>query len=143
MRETIKHIKNVQCFLKKIILLLEDRGLNHDSSKLKSPEIEIFNKFTPLLKNSTYGSEEYKQFLIDMKPAIDHHYVNNRHHPEHFCNGIDDMNLIDLIEMICDWKAAVMRHKDGDILKSIEINTTRFNLSQQLVKILINTVKVI
>jgi hypothetical protein len=37
-----------------------------------------------------------------MAPALKHHYENNRHHPEHFKNNIDDMNLIDLIEMLCD-----------------------------------------
>ena len=74
-----------------------------------------------------------------MKPALDHHYANNRHHPEHFENGISDMNLIDLIEMICDWKSATARHSDGDIKRSIIINTNRFKLSDQLAKILSNT----
>jgi len=46
-----------------------------------------------------------------MKPAIEHHYKNNRHHPEHFNNGIDEMNLVDLIELLCDWKAASERNK--------------------------------
>lgn len=40
---------------------------------------------------------------------------------------------------MCDWKAASMRHEDGDIRKSIEKNTKRFNLSPQLVNILKNT----
>jgi hypothetical protein len=49
------------------------------------------------------------------------------------------MNLIDLVEMLCDWKAASERHNDGNIKKSIEINTARFGLSWQLAKILENT----
>jgi hypothetical protein len=75
-----------------------------------------------------------------MKVALDHHYSNNRHHPEYFENGINDMTLIDLIEMLCDWYAATQRHNDGDIFKSIEFNKTRFNMSDQLVSILTNTV---
>ena len=47
------------------------------------------------------------------KPAIDHHYANNRHHPEHWPNGINDMTLMDLIEMLADWKAATARNKNG------------------------------
>jgi len=39
---------------------------------------------TPKLAGSTYGSEEYKAFLGQMKPALDHHYAVNDHHPEHF-----------------------------------------------------------
>jgi hypothetical protein len=51
------------------------------------------------------------------------------------------MNLIDLVEMLCDWYAASKRHNDGDIMKSIEINQKRFGFSDDLRQILENTVK--
>ena len=51
------------------------------------------------------------------------------------------MNLIDVIEMLCDWKAATMRHADGDIKKSIEINQKRFGYSDELKAILLNTIE--
>lgn len=41
--------------------------------------------------------------------------------------------------MFFDWKAAGERHKDGNILKSIEINKDRFGMSEQLVDIFKNT----
>jgi hypothetical protein len=50
------------------------------------------------------------------------------------------MNLFDILEMLIDWCAACKRHADGDINKSIEINTKRFNLSPQLVNIFKNTI---
>lgn len=50
------------------------------------------------------------------------------------------MDLIDLIEMICDWKASSMRHENGDIKKSIEINQKRFNYDDTLKQILLNTI---
>jgi hypothetical protein len=53
---------------------------------------------------------------------------------------VNGMNLFDLIEMFLDWTAACQRHADGDINKSIEVNTTRFALSPQLVEIFKNTV---
>ncbi len=134
---------NTQKCINQIIIELITRSINHDKSKLLSPEYDIFLKFTPKLAGSTYGGEEYKQFLKDMKPALDHHYANNRHHPEHFKEGIPGMNLIDITEMFCDWLAATHRHKDGDIKKSIAISTKRFGLSEQLVSILLNTVKVL
>jgi len=115
----------------------------HDQSKLDNPEISLFTEYTPKLADCTYGSDEYKSFLGAMKPAIDHHYANNRHHPEHFKNGVDEMNLIDMIEMLCDWKAASERHNDGNIRKSIEINANRFNMSPQLVKIFENTADIL
>ena len=93
------------------------------------------------MRDSTYGSEEYNQFLKDLKPALDHHYGVSRHHPEHFPNGIRDMDLVDILEMVCDWKASTMRHQDGNILKSIDINQTRFEYTKELHSILTNTVK--
>lgn len=108
---------------------------------MEDPELEIFDEYTPKLKNSTYGSEEYMGFLTEMTVALDHHYSNNRHHPEYFENGVDGMTLIDLVEMLADWKAATERHADGDLNKSFEFQQKRFNLSDQLVSILRNTAK--
>ena len=65
--------------------------------------------------------------------------VTYRHHPEHFPNGINDMNLIDVLEMFCDWVASSKRHNDGNILKSIDINKERFNMPDELVSIMRNT----
>ena len=148
--ETLKHIQVVRDLLLKVIRELTVRCEQHDKSKLEEPELSVFVEYTPKLKDSTYGSDEYKQFLIEMKPALDHHYANNRHHPEHFypnvahMNAVDEiscMNLVDIIEMLCDWKAAALRHTDGDINKSIEINKKRFGISDQLASILKNSVK--
>lgn len=138
--DTMRHIEFVRNLLNIAVTELLNRGKQHDQTKMQSPEVDIFTEFTPKLKTSTYGSDEYKQFLIDMKPALDHHYSTYRHHPEHFPNGINDMNLVDLIEMLCDWMASSGRHNDGNILKSIEINRTRFNMPDILVNILRNTV---
>lgn len=139
--ETHEHITTVAKFLAQMIGTLLTRALEHDDSKLKNPELDVFVEYTPKLKNSTYGSDEYKGFLKGMKVALDHHYANNRHHPEYQKDGIGGMNLVDLIELLCDWKAATIRHANGDIMKSIEINTKRFNLSDQLKNVLKNTVK--
>jgi hypothetical protein len=140
-QEVLKHVKMVREYLNLIIEKLESRGNNHDASKMDSPEVEIFAEYTPKLTKSTYGSEEYTKFLAEMKPALDHHYAVNRHHPDHFKNGINDMNLVDIIEMICDWKAATRKHRDGNILKSLEINAKRFNIDPQMLAVLHNTVR--
>ena len=87
---------------------------------------------SPKLKTLEYGSEEYKQSLIELKVAPEHHYSKNPHHPEYYKNGIDGMNLIDICEMLCDWIAAVERDKNGNIKRSMEENKKRFNISDQL-----------
>lgn len=139
--DTIKHIENVRRFIKLITDKLTNRAIDHDSPKLESPEVEVFTEYTPKLASSTYGSPEYNEFLKGMNVALEHHYAHCRHHPEHFSNGINDMNLVDIVEMICDWKAASMRQNSGNLLRSIEINAKRFGCDAQLKQILINTAK--
>jgi hypothetical protein len=117
------------------------RAAIHDASKLEEPEKAVYDEYTPLLAGLEYGSDEYKKILIKMQVGIDHHYSVSRHHPEYFVDRINGMNLIDLLEMIVDWKAAGERHKahPGDIFKSIEINSNRFLIDPQLKQILMNT----
>ncbi len=52
---------------------------------------------------------------------------------------IDKMDLIDILEMLCDWFAASKRNLNGDITSSINKNAERFGISPQLTKILHNT----
>jgi hypothetical protein len=190
--ETYKHIGHVRQVLTLVVGKLLQRMLDHDASKLESPERECFDEVTPKLAGMTYGSDEYKGCLAAMKPALDHHYAGNRHHPEYFrwhccvCNrsfsdeqapisdwgdgsqhrfcptcvgggsviweaeliestkyGLSGMTLVDLVEMLCDWKAATLRHADGDIRKSIEGNQKRFGYSDELKQIMLNTLEVI
>lgn len=137
--DTLAHIQRVNTLLLECIDDLSERAKIHDKSKLFPPEKELFDTVPGRLKGITYGSPEYKACLAELKPALDHHYAHNRHHPEHFQKGVDGMNLLDVLEMLMDWKAASERHADGCIFKSIKINTERFNLSPQLVSILTQT----
>ena len=139
--ETMKHIKRVNELLLMAAKEIMDRAVKHDASKLLPPEKECFDTITPRLRNSTYGSDEYKATMAEFKPANDHHQKNNSHHPEFYENWIDGFDLFDLMEMFFDWKAASERHDDGDIMKSIAINQARFGYSDQVAEIMRNTVK--
>jgi hypothetical protein len=139
--ETLKHINEVRGNLWKLIHEIDQRGQEHDASKFQEPERTIYADALPELGKTEYGSPEYQKLLEMTKPAIEHHWANNRHHPEHWPNGLEDMDLIDLLEMIADWTAATKRNKNGNIHKSITFNTDRYKISPQLVKILTNTVE--
>lgn len=140
--ETTKHIDTVQRFMAVMVGGLLSRAIGHDESKLTGAEKECFDMITPGLKGLTYGSDEYRAVLKEMTPAIKLHYESNRHHPEHFgAEGINGMTLVDLVEMLCDWKAATLRHADGDMGASLEHNAGRFGIDPQLARILLNTVK--
>lgn len=138
--ETLKHIHEVRRLLSGIIEELDRRARVHDLSKLESPEKEIFGEYTPELEKCEYMSEDYGKMMEKIRPAIDHHYAKNSHHPEHFVSGINDMNLLDLLEMLCDWKVATLRNKAGNIRTSIDKNAIRFNIDKQLTQIFHNTV---
>jgi hypothetical protein len=137
--DTIEHAVRVRELLMPVIDELDDRSRIHDASKTQPPEKAIFDEYTPKLRHSTYGSDEYKGFLEGMGEGLAHHYAVNRHHPEHFTDGILGMTLVDLIEMLADWRAATERHDDGNLARSMLVNTDRFDISAQLVQILVNT----
>lgn len=139
--DTLTHIRRVIDLMESMCLNLSERAGRHDDSKLEDPEKAAFDVVTPKLKSLTYGSPEYRTALKEIKPAITHHYSVNSHHPEFYSNGIYGMSLLDIIEMLCDWKAASERHDDGDIKRSLEINGGRFEISPQLQSILYNTAK--
>lgn len=139
--DTMRHIEKVRNYLNFVVIELLKRGEQHDQSKMESPEVELFTEYTSKLAETTFGSEEYNKYKSEMNVALEHHYANNRHHPEHHKNGVNDMTLIDLIEMLIDWKASSERHNDGNIRKSLEINAKRFGMESQLTKIFENTIK--
>lgn len=168
--ETAKHIRNVQLVLNSMVRELLSRLRCHDCSKYDEAEIEAFAEITPQLSKILYGSDEYKENLKKIKPALEHHHRCNPHHPEHYvkyvCNGcfevykampercsqcgysqfqkeadISAMDLIDLLEMIADWLAATTRNPNGDIMDSIEKNQQRFKYSDELKSIFKNTAR--
>lgn len=136
-KSTLDHIKQVQFNMNEFAFQLIRRGVIHDASKLEEPEASAFSRLSGNLTTSEYNSKEYHDGIrqLDLNGALSHHYENNPHHPEHHQDGIWDMSLFDIVEMYCDWQAAVLRHENGDLLKSIDLNQERFNMSPQLASI--------
>lgn len=139
--DTWLHIHEVRKNINKIMVMLGDRALKHDISKMMDHvEMAIFAEFAKNLGNIEYGTTEYEENLKKLAPAIEQHHRANRHHPEFHRDGINSMNLVDIIEMVCDWKAATLRSKKGDIYKSLDVQKERFKMSDQLYTILRNTI---
>lgn len=136
---TYEHIDKVRGLLLACAEELLHRAHDHDRSKLEDPELATFDEFTPKLAGMVYGSDEYKACLEAMGPALAHHYTHNSHHPEHYPNGVRGMTLLDVVEMLCDWKAASLRTKDGDLRASLDLNQDRFDYSEDLQAIFRNT----
>lgn len=108
------------------------RAALHDMSKYSRDEAGYYEQYFFELLNVSYGSREYDELQKRIRPAKLHHYQNNTHHPEHWPGGIKDMTPLDLVEMLCDWKAATMGHKDGDFDASLIINGDRYATPEML-----------
>lgn len=135
------HIRRVGELLNFHISKLISRAINHDKSKFNIEELEPLVKMSKVMHEEgqvDFNSPEYKERMKTLKPMLDHHYQNNRHHPEHHAKGIEDMNLLDITEMLADWIAASERH--GSEL-NIQSQVNRFNINPQLAQILKNSVE--
>jgi hypothetical protein len=139
--DTLAHIEQVRELLEAVISNLHYRASVHDASKLRDPEKAVFDEYTPKLRDTTYGSDEYKTFLDGMGEGLNHHYAANDHHPEHWQHGVQDMDLLQVIEMLADWKAATLRHADGSLSRSITQNAERFGYGIEFYRLLWNTAK--
>lgn len=137
---TRKHMQRVATLLGEAACVLIGRAALHDQSKLAAVELEPLQRMQDLIDaegQAPYGSDEYKRRTALLAPMIEHHYRNNSHHPEHYPNGVDGMDLFDLVEMFFDWKAASERGEESSM--NIGIACKRFNVSPQLEAIFRNT----
>ena len=110
------HINRVQKWIGKFSTILFIRGINHDKSKLCEPELSLWKKMDEEPRYP-YGTSKYKEKLNRYKEVFQQHYKHNKHHPEHWSGYYCDMDLMDVIEMLCDW----LGYKDDITLKEAEI----------------------
>lgn len=138
-----QHCHRVFYLLCRLATEVTQRGSTHDEDKLVGDFAQSFLKGVFVFPKLEYGSEEYKQALEEIRPAVENHYAKNRHHPEYFADDVSGMNVVDLMEMVCDWKAASERQDGGSIEKTLEVNSKRFNLSDDLLSIIKNTLELL
>ena len=130
-----RHITTVQKHLHSIIEALEKRARLHDLSKLSLDEFGGFVEINQIAREHPYGSEEYRESLKGNK-TIKLHFSQNSHHPEYYPNGMADMSLLDIIEMVCDWKAASETYGQTSFEDSLEIQCKRFGLSEEQLRLI-------
>lgn len=135
--DTLRHIRRVQELLATFASELIRRGEMHDQSKLGPNEKPARDEKPPDF-GRRYGVPVTHSDA--MRAAIAHHHRVNSHHPEYYgVAGVSGMDLVDLVEMFLDWKAAGEPYEHDTIAASIEINRERYHLDPQLVAILRNT----
>ena len=127
------HTRSVRQSIAKVVSELICRSTIHDDKKLEEVDRRIDRRRA--INHLPYGSSERKEADEPYRDLNKKHYCQYRHHPEHFKNGIDDMNLVDVIEMVCDWAAY------GNLDKNLPVNQDKYCVSQQLMKLIKNTIK--
>lgn len=140
LKDLVKHRELVGQHLQFGANELFHRAIGHDRSKFSNEEYGPYEDAFPGLQKYAYGTDEFKAELKKIKPAIAHHYQFNDHHPEHFTNGINDMDLFQIYEMACDWLAASSRSQTP-IMDGLQINKERFGISDQLFNVIVKTMK--
>ncbi len=139
---TRKHMQRVSELLGQAAINLIQRGAAHDLSKLETVELEPLQRMQDLIDKegqAPYGSDEYRRRTSLLGDMTKHHYANNSHHPEYYHDGVDGMDLFDVLEMLLDWKAASERGEESSV--NIGASVKRFGISPQLENILRNTAR--
>ena len=101
--------------------LNKGRIQNHDLSKYSEEEFEPYRaKYYPTEKEISGLTDEAKSLIAkNASIAWQHHYNTNPHHPNYWTdketgNPID-MDLISIVEMICDWEAMGMKFGESTV----------------------------
>lgn len=106
----ILHVEDVKSMMKAIADMINDTGRNHDWTKAEEPYRSNFYRD---LCNTIEGRIEFKDGQWNKD-----HYALERHHLLERCP--DDVNLIDVLEMICDCVCAGMA-RSGEV-RDLEIS---------------------
>lgn len=139
---THEHIARVRQLLGEFACEMIRRGDVHDKSKLLPVEIEPLERMQEVIDRegpAPFGSEEYSRRTDMLGPMIEHHRKNNSHHPEFYQNGIEGMDLFDLVEMFFDWKAASERGKEAAM--NLDFACEKYGVQPMLKSILLNTAR--
>jgi hypothetical protein len=75
----------------------------HDESKYSVEEFEPYANFWA-------NDKDHYDYDPAYEAAWEHHWMTNEHHPEHWLGN--DMPLIYILEMLCDWGSFSIAKKD-------------------------------
>ena len=113
----------------KIALNLLRRASMHDNSKFYKGElvhlVQIYDNAKPAFKDPSVSLSDTEA------SAIQCHWNNNKHHPEHF-DSPEKMSELDIFEMFCDWHARSVQF-GTDLLNFVTVRQEeRFKFSDKM-----------
>ena len=139
----LAHCQRVRASLVGFANAMIMRAVTHDESKWQDDEFAGFVHINQIAREHEYGSPEYMASIRETG-AVALHYSRNSHHPEHYPNGVDDMTLLDIIEMVADWKAASETYGRTSLEDALVTHAERFGLKDKhlyLVRLIIEALE--
>lgn len=118
--------------VKKNMAFFSLKADNHDQSKFSSEEILgyillTWKKSEEKNNRAVFYTEAENQLI---KSAIQHHLLNNKHHPE--CVGESFMLDDDIVEMTCDWAAMSEEFGENSAIHfAKKVLTEKYNFSEE------------
>lgn len=137
------HIKNVRKDMRELASIIVSRSDEHDASKLEEPELSGYIQMDQEPRYP-YGTREYQEKMKKYSWLFRQHWKTNRHHPEYFkdIGGFESQaNLIDVIEMLCDWLSYKNNLTYLDATKLVAQQCKRFGFSETMENLLMNTLR--
>lgn len=125
----LRHQTLVRKYLLQLARSLEARALVHDLSKLQLDEFAGFVEIQQIARQHRIDSPEYRASINN--DVVRLHLSRNSHHPEYHAAGLCDMGLLDLIEMVIDWKAASETYGKSSLTESLPIQRERFKMTDE------------
>jgi hypothetical protein len=142
LQDTIKHKNNVieigtqlsqklmQIGHEKLSLKLLERIYNHDNTKFSNREFygladNVHDKRSLKNVNEDQIAKEEKMKFIKF------HWFSNKHHPEYY-SDVNDMKLLDILEMCCDWYARSKEFDNDPIEFFNKKQGTRWNFNKEM-----------
>ena len=123
----LMHGRLITSHLERLANVLRERATVHDLSKFSEDEFAGVVRINRIAREHEYGSPEYMESIKE-SDALALHFSRNPHHPEHYPGGVDDMTLVDIIEMVADWKAASEAYGQTSLEDALAIHAERFSL---------------
>ncbi len=135
----VEHKKKVGRALRQLAGELEKRAEHHDDSKLMFPELLWLVEMDRDNEKIPYGTKEYLERRDKYKEFFNHHYQFNSHHPEHHQNGVKDMDLVDLVELVVDWCSYSKGLSVNEALDLVDKQAKRFDFGEEMSDVFKNT----
>jgi len=128
-----EHSTSVSELLSGFIADLIKRVGKHDRDKTIEPQLSLW------IKTEDVEIPVSNLDNPNLKAAVEAHWKSSDHHPEHYENGISDMNLLTLVEMVVDWSAR-LDNNPNSIKAWMQSARERWDICPKFAKVLSNTI---